>query len=334
MRNWWIKFGCFLTGYNYDIMKSSSEASAKSLKKYTSAILIVSIIWAFIGFTFSNRYMHLDVLGSSIGAVIMVFIVIQIEKQIILNIGQNNVAIVFRVLIAIIMAILGSVIIDQIIFKDDIELQKEQDLILRVNKNLPGKVNEINEEIARLDSLINDKNSERTVLMTEILENPLTAFLNTETIRRPGKTNRTAIDANGISKTIQIDTVYTETKYSSSSRENPKAQLIPNIESQLVELSKKRDDYSNLKIGVKDRLEEKFRSKVGFLDELETMITILLKSNVALGVWLLWFLFLVFIELFVVSNKMFGNNDTDYDTIIKHQMAVKINAINQLSKPK
>jgi hypothetical protein len=334
MRNWWIKFGCFLTGYNYEIMKSSSEASAKSLKKYTSAILIVSIIWAFIGFTFSNRYMHLDVLGSSIGAVIMVFIVIQIEKQIILNIGQNKVAIVFRVLIAIIMAILGSVIIDQIIFKDDIELQKEQDLILRVNKNLPGKVNEINEEIARLDSLINDKNAERTVLMTEILENPLTAFLNTETIRRPGKTNRTAIDANGISKTIQIDTVYTETKYSSSSRENPKAQLIPNIESQLVELSKKRDDYSNLKIGVKDRLEEKFRSKVGFLDELETMITILLKSNIALGVWLLWFLFLVFIELFVVSNKMFGNNDTDYDTIIKHQMAVKINAINQLSKPK
>ena len=76
MRTWWIRFGCFLTGYNYDIMKNSSEASAKSVKKYTSAILIVSIIWGFIGYSFANRYLHLDTKGSIVGAIIMIFIVI------------------------------------------------------------------------------------------------------------------------------------------------------------------------------------------------------------------------------------------------------------------
>lgn len=82
---WWLKFGCFLTGHNYNILKNCSEASAKSVKKYTSAILIVSILWGFTGYTFCNRYMHLNKWFSLIGAVIMIFIVIQIEKQIILR---------------------------------------------------------------------------------------------------------------------------------------------------------------------------------------------------------------------------------------------------------
>ena len=52
------------------------------------------------------------------------------------------------------MALLGSIIIDQMIFKDDIELKKEEELVERVNKALPGKLTEINQEIIRLDSLI------------------------------------------------------------------------------------------------------------------------------------------------------------------------------------
>ena len=38
MRDLWLKTGCFLTGYNYIIIKNSSEASAKSVKKYLSAL--------------------------------------------------------------------------------------------------------------------------------------------------------------------------------------------------------------------------------------------------------------------------------------------------------
>ena len=84
MRNWWLQFGCFLTGYNYNIMKASSEASAKQVK-YTAAILIVALIWGFVGYSFAERYLHLDTWGALAGAAIMVFIVIQIEKQIILS---------------------------------------------------------------------------------------------------------------------------------------------------------------------------------------------------------------------------------------------------------
>jgi hypothetical protein len=129
--NWWIKLGCFLTGWNYRILKSCSEASAKQLKKYTSALLILIILWSFTGYCFAKRYVSVPWWGCVIVAFIFVVIVIQIERQIILTIGKNRLAVFFRVFIAIIMAIIGSTIIDQIIFGKDIdrkmiEIREEQ----------------------------------------------------------------------------------------------------------------------------------------------------------------------------------------------------------------
>ncbi|RYD80510.1 MAG: DUF4407 domain-containing protein, partial [Sphingobacteriales bacterium] len=116
MRNWWLKLGCFLTGWNGLILASCTEASRKQLKKYTSALLILVIIWALTGYLFATRYVHLPWYGALITALIFSTIVIQIERVVILTVGKNLFSTVFRVFLAIIMAILGSTIIDQIIF--------------------------------------------------------------------------------------------------------------------------------------------------------------------------------------------------------------------------
>jgi len=329
MKNIWLKFGCFLTGHNYQIMRSCSEASAKAVKKYTSAILLVSIIWGFVGYTFANRYLHLDIVGSVIASIVMIVMVVQIEKQIILSVGKNTAAKWFRILIAIVMAIIGSIIIDQIIFKDDVEIQKEKDIVAKVNSALPGKVQEINSEIHRLDSILVEKNAERTNLIEDVTANPILNLPAVETIKKPGKTSRIRVDEFGNKTTIEVDTIFTEQKYTSTSRENPKAELIPVIDSQIKEYSLKRDEYNEQKIGIRDQLEKQFRSKVGFLDELETMKEILFGSATAFVVWLLWFLFLGFIELFVVSAKI--GTVTDYDMIILHQKDVKLDALKQLT---
>ena len=55
MRKFWTKVGCFLTGWNADILETCTEASRKQLKKYTSALLILMILWAFIGWSFANK---------------------------------------------------------------------------------------------------------------------------------------------------------------------------------------------------------------------------------------------------------------------------------------
>ena len=75
MNNWWIRFGCFLTGYNYAIVRNSSEVAAKAVKRYTSALLIVCLLWSFIGYSFAERYLESVLIGSIVGAIIAVVII-------------------------------------------------------------------------------------------------------------------------------------------------------------------------------------------------------------------------------------------------------------------
>src|SRR5689334_15588003 len=124
MRDTWLKFGCFLTGYNYKILRGCSESAVKKVLRYTSAILIICILWAFVGYTFTGRYMKSSWIFSIIGSAIMVVIVVQIERQVILSSKSNKIPLIFRALIALMMGLIGSMIIDQILFKDDIEQEK------------------------------------------------------------------------------------------------------------------------------------------------------------------------------------------------------------------
>lgn len=52
--SWWIKFGCKLTGWNENVLGQCSEASKSQLNKYTSALLILMIVWSIIGFCFAQ----------------------------------------------------------------------------------------------------------------------------------------------------------------------------------------------------------------------------------------------------------------------------------------
>ena len=81
--NWWLKFGCFLIGYNYELLQECGEASRKSVKKYTSAMLIVIIIWIANGYNFATIYVNKDnILAGLFAALICSVIIVQIENLI------------------------------------------------------------------------------------------------------------------------------------------------------------------------------------------------------------------------------------------------------------
>ena len=192
MKNWWIQFGCFLTGFNYDIVKNSSEAAAKTVKRYTAALLIVGILWGFIGYSFTDRYIHAGTWLSLIGAFLFVVIIIQIERQIILSIDPTKWLYIFRGVIAIMMAIIGAIIIDQIIFKEDIELEKISIIDERVKKALVPESEELRNLIDTLASSISKKEAERAGLIQDIARNPKTPSYSSQT------STRTAGNSSGI----------------------------------------------------------------------------------------------------------------------------------------
>jgi len=317
MRNLWIKFGCFLIGYNYHIVRNSSEASAKAVIKYLSAILIVATLWGFIGFAFTQRYLHGDLTLAMISALMMVIIVIQIERQIILSIGRNKVAYAFRIAIGIVMAIIGSVILDQVIFKDDVEIKKIENVQLSVNKILPVKTMELMQQIQELDLAISAKENERSSIIEQVGKKPM--IVSPSSIVKYQKDSVTR-------KMIAITQVVTN-----QSVPNPKAALIPQIDVQLKNLRDQKAIKENEKLNIQQLLEEELKSKVGFLDELKLLFSILLSSRIALLIWLLIFFFFLAIELFVLVNK-FGDTKNDYDSVILHQMEVRIKMLQHLKE--
>ncbi|RFZ84528.1 DUF4407 domain-containing protein [Mucilaginibacter terrenus] len=318
MKSWWIKFGCFLTGYNFNIINVSSEVSAKAVKRYTSAMLIVCILWSFIGFVFTQRYLKTGFVGAIFGAIVLCVIIIQVERQIILAVKKDWKMYAFRSLIALTMAIIGSVIIDQIIFKEDIEQKQLYLLDSKVNQILPNKQAELKKQIAQLDTIINAKESERKKIVEDISLHPTIKNITTQTQSIP------------VSNTVKdsLNTAITNTKIvkansiTVNSINNPKIELLTPLNKQIEQLRASKSLKDNQLLALRPSLEKEIQSKVGFLDELNVMFLLITGSGVALFVWLLWLIFLLCIELFIMMSKI-GEEQNDYDATVLHQMELQ-----------
>ncbi|GAB2701629.1 hypothetical protein GCM10027037_28690 [Mucilaginibacter koreensis] len=317
---WWIKFGCFLTGYNYNIIAASSEVSVKALKRYTSAMMIVCVMWSFIGFVFTKRYLSGELWGSVIGALILCFIIIQIERQIILSTSTNKSMYNFRILIAIVMALIGSIIIDQIIFQKDIELGKLETLNAKVDKILPSKEKEIKTQIVQLQESLLAHENERKKLTDDITLHPVIKSVSSQSNIQPVVT--TSQDSTKATRQ-SINVVKTNT-VSVNSIPNPNIALIAPIDKQISDLRTDKATKEASLIKLRTDLEKEIKDKTGFLDELIVMVNLIKSSWVALIVWLLWLTFLIGIELFVMfSKKNDEQNINDYDLTIRHHMALQ-----------
>src|SRR5690606_14036586 len=280
MRRIWLRFGCFLTGYNYRILSECSEASSKQVLRYTSAMLIVCVLWAFIGYFFTDRYLLAGVYPSVIGAAIMVLIVIQIERQVILTPRNLLLPGLFRAIIAIIMAVIGSFIIDQIIFNEDIEHQKILMLDDKVDAILPKKAAEIRRQIAEVDSTILAKEHERKDLLDDIGKNPtVTIFARSVTRHNAGTQNPDSLTSETVTRT-------------SSQIPNPKIAFLEPFDEQISALRMQKMKKDSILLQLRPAVEAELMAHNGFLDELNVMFTIISRSRTALVVWILWFSFI------------------------------------------
>lgn len=327
MKNWWIRFGCFLTGYNYQIVSNSSEVAAKAVKRYTSALLIVCILWSFIGYTFVQRYVHGGLWGSIVGAIVFVVVIIQIERQIILSVTPSLWLYISRGLIAVLMAIIGAIIIDQIIFKEDIELEKITSIEERVKKALPPKTEELRHQIASLDTALFKKENERLQLLSELEKNPTIKSVASQST--PTVVRSTTTDSTGNSTTSEQ--VKNTTSVRVSTIMNPRQALVQPIEQNITDLRTQKSEKETALLNIRPKLEQEISSRVGFLDELEVMFSLISRSKVALGVWLIWFFFLLGLEMLVLISKI-NEKKNDYEETIMHQMNLQMKKLHVLAK--
>lgn len=326
MKDAWIKIGCFLTGYNYSILKNCSEIAKKSVKRYTAAMVIMCLLWGLIGYSFANKYLHASIEASFLTSSLFIIVIIQIERQIIMQTHKNNYLQLFRGIIAIMMAFIGSLIIDQIIFKDDVDLEKEQFINEKVENIYPKRAAIRQKQIDQLKQQLSDKDSQRTALSNSILSKPMTNFTTVQIT--PVQETVTERDSAG---GLRTNTRYVKkTTAINSQIPNPNINLIAPLDSQINLLQRlvlsQGDSLANLRVSIEKLLKE----KTGFLDELNIMFSLLAKSNPALLVYIVWFLLLLGLEFFILMNKR-HEKSTDYDAMIAHQMEMHIKKLDILS---
>ena len=315
--SWWLRLGCFLTGWNSKILAQCSEASYKHLKKYTAALLILMILWGFTGFCFAQRYVHAPLWGCVLSSLIFITIIVQIERQIILTVGNNKVGVIFRLFIAIIMAFLGSAILDQVIFGEDIKRKMVEITDKQVRELLPVRLKVIDDKLAELQLDIDSLDKMNLILNDEIAKNPTTKTVSTST------TYKNVLQDDGTYKKIP------ETTVSTSPVANPRIKQVETNNLNLERLRKQQDEYTIKKMEVENDLRGELSTNIGFLEELHAMLELLKTRMEALIFYSIIFLFLVSLELFIVFSKM-GDKKCDYDMIVEHQLNVKATALGEL----
>lgn len=96
-------------------------------------------------------------------------------------------------------------------------------------------------------------------------------------------------------------------------------------------LRKQQEQFIQKKMDMEEVLRLELSSKKGFLEELSAIIEILKESTVALIFYIILFLFLLFLELFVVISKSLDKS-SDYDLVIEHQLQQKKKTLEELTK--
>lgn len=326
--NWWMRFGCFLTGYNPEIVKQASEATAKAVKRFTAALMIIGILWSLIGFIFAQKYLGLGTMGSLISALTSVVIIIQVERQIILQINPSRWVKGARIGLALIMAILGAVITDQILFADDIANQRDREIGAEVAEIVRSRSSLLDDELIQLRNSYDSLETSRQELLDELAEKPFVTLMNfsTEVATVP------ELVFDSVKKEmVQIQVPKTIKTPSTSSVANPKWEIEEGIRASQSAITGKMEKISERKLNLSTKVEEELKSRQGFLTELEALHALLFARPTSLVVWSLFFLFFLFLELLVLISKA-GGEGTDYDDIVMHQQSVRKKALKDLVK--
>lgn len=316
------KIACYLIGWNSELLKECGETSRRALRKYVSAIVILSIIWGTIGYCFAERYIGLEsFLGKVLTSCVFITIIVCIERYIILTGRLNKFAVFIRGSLALLMAILGSTIFDQIIFKNDVEFKMNEIRTEQINAEVPKRNQLIDAELATLKRDIDSLNLVNSNLHAEIAQNPATKYTTYSSRKKHIGENE-----DGTPKFV------TEVSSENHVIENPLIAQTAANDSIVKNYERRRTELQNKKLETEATVRQEYATApIGFLQELEALFYILKDNIIALSFYIFLFLFLMLLELLVLITKK-GDGESDYDLVIRHQQRIKEETLKRMSE--
>lgn len=314
--------GCFLIGWDKKILNECGEASYRQYRKLLSAICIMMVLWGTIGFCFADRYINIEsyVLKTCVSVAFM-FIVLCVERVIILTVGKARLMSVMRVLLALCMAVLGSCIFDQIIFRNDIQQAIQEHREDLIEETIKKRLTIYDSDIQRITQEMDSLSKDVIVLNEELQRHPVIRGTNVST-----QEQIVGVDEKGKPQKVKTQTVNTVTLA------NPLAEQLKANNDQILIYSTQLEQLRQDKKEVADKVREEMNQRAaGFIEELEATLKVVSQSKVSLAFYIILFCFLTFLELFVLTIKM-GENKCDYELIVENQLYLKKSLVEQTAQ--
>lgn len=316
------RIGCFLIGWNENILKECGEASHRQYRKLLSAICIMMVLWGTIGYCFADRYINIESCALRLCvALAFMFIVLCVERVIILTVGKARLMSFMRVLLALCMAVLGSCIFDQIIFRNDIQQAIQEHREDMISETITKRLSIYDSDIQRITQDMDSLSKATIALNEELQKRPVIKGTNVSTQEQV-----VGVDENGNPKKVRTQSVNTVTLA------NPLAEQLKANNDQIQIYSAQLEQLRQDKKEVAETVRAEINQRApGFIEELEATLAVVSQSSISLAFYVILFCFLTFLELFVLTIKM-GENKCDYELIVENQLHLKKNLMEQTAQ--
>ena len=270
-----LHFSCLVTGDDYQMVKKETPASKKKIVSLVSALFIPVTMWIINVVLVALQVLESSLTAAILSGLIAGMLIFFIERNIIMSNG-SKVIMAFRIFLGLIIALLGSLAFDEIIFKNDIDQ--------KLAKNKIELVHATKEEI-------------RTGygLMIEAQEQSLSKkYL---TWQASLKAVADEADGSGGSKTRGVDII---------TREKEKIAIINEGEyrNAVDQLEKLKSECQTEENNVGEQVESSF-SQNAMLFRIKALFELVLEDPWMMLVYCLVTLFLFFLEFIVVLLKLY-----------------------------
>lgn len=305
---------CFLLGWEWKVLNQCTPASKKALRKYGSALIIIMTLWAFIGFNIASRYFDVSTIGAFISALGFSCLIWFVERVIILS-GKSKAIAIVRGLMAICMAAIGAIIIDQMMFFKDIEQGKIDYITEKINIELPKNLKLIDDSRVIKQVEIDSLMLINSVLQEEINKKPMIRITN----YRDEQTGQKDSLGNNIKERL----------YSTTNIENPKNNELKRNQQRIDILQKQVDNLFIESQNKENQLREQYAENFGLLSELKVTINVIGEHWVSVVFYFIFLAFFLFIECLIVFTKIF-DTECDYEVLIESQKKARIIEVKKL----
>jgi len=278
-----LKYYSIIIGENPKYTATFQPASKRKIALYANCLIVPVILWFINGYLLVSNVLEGSIFSAILTAFIAAFIIFLIERAIVMSNGSKPIF-WFRIFLGLIVASLGSISLDEVIFKHDIDNQvayyKQAEVDIAVHK----VEQEYQNEIELQQSIVNQKGFEWNQSLKDA-KGEADGTLGSHQ-KQVGKIALLKMN------------VADEQQSDYNAEKNKLAVLTTSFETAKVQAKKKADTEF---IGN------------ALLVRIRAMFDLISKDKFMLGVYILFTLFLFCLEFLVVLIKIGSKNSIDED---------------------